>query len=57
MDMLIKIQSLLSKKNKKAVVSNQKADKSPKTNASKEASKSLSEKTLKEIYGTTHLFI
>lgn len=57
MDMLNKIQNLLTKSTKKEVVSNQKTDKAPKTNENKAAATKLSDKALKEIYGTTHLFI
>lgn len=57
MDMIHKIQNLLSRGAKKKIVSNQKADKAPKTNESKSADQKQSEQALKEIYGTTHLFI
>ncbi|GAB5553813.1 MAG: hypothetical protein Sapg2KO_34040 [Saprospiraceae bacterium] len=57
MDMLNKIQNLLSKNNKKGIASNQKTDKAPQTNENKATTKKLGDKALKEIYGTTHLFI
>lgn len=58
MDMIHKIQNLLSKGAKKKVASNQKADKTPKTNESKAAANQKQNKqALNEIYGTTHLFI
>lgn len=55
--MIHKIQNLLSKGAKKKIASNQKADKAPKTNEGKAADQKQSEQALKEIYGTTHLFI
>lgn len=57
MDMIHKIQNLLSKGAKKKVASNQKADKTPKANESKAANQKQNKQALKEIYGTTHLFI
>lgn len=57
MEMLNKLQSLLNKNRKKEVISDQKADKAPKTNESKSGLKKSNEETLKDKYGTTHLFI